>query len=253
MSPPTIDREAARSLLVERGLSIFAADEFLMRSLLTASEAATVLGVKDSRAARDTLNRWGVRPVGRGPGRTGENTYPADLVWMHHQNRPGRGWRKGQSTSPPDKKKESTMNPSSDAVPSTDVELWYANNDDVVAFASVMVDADWLRAPHDVVEFFSRPWKWEKEWTIWALAGRPRPPSPDDLAQARMLGGNGTLRQELERRHRDDTARWDEFTQSLDVLDAGGEPEMPTDATDTASNVLPLKRSRAKSGKTRGQ
>jgi len=245
-----IDREAARTQLIERGLSILAADEFLMRSLLTASEAATVLGVKDSRAARDTLNRWGVRPIGRGPGRTGENTYPADLVWIHHQNRPGRGWRKGQSASMTDKK-ENTMNASSDAAALSDVEPWYANNDDVVAFASVMVDADWLSTPHDVIEFFARPWKWENEWTIWALAGRPHPPSPDDLAQARMLGGNGTLRQELERRHRDDTARWDEFTESLDALDNSGQPDRPTAAANTESNVLPLKRSHSKSGTTR--
>lgn len=232
MGHAPFDRTTARTTLVERGLSTLAADEFLMRSLLTATEVATVLGVKDARAARDTLRRWGVKPIGRGPGRTGENTYPAELVWQHHQNRPGRGWRKGQST-PQLNEKETAMTTTAPTLPLSDVEPWYSRHDDVVTLAAVLVEADWLSTPQDVVDFFAAPWKWNKQFQIWALAGRPLPPSPDDLAQARMLG-HGTLRQELERRYQDDTAQWESLTTALDELDSAPAPDqLPDHATST--------------------
>lgn len=235
----TFDRAAARATLVERGLTPLAADEFLLRSLLTATEVATVLGVKDSRAARDTLRRWGVKPSGRGPGRRGENTYPAELVWQHHQNRPGRGWRKGRSTPDTDKK-EDTMSSTSTAL--SDVEPWYSHHDDVVALASALVEADRLSTPHDVVDFFAKPWKWSDQWMMWALAGRPLPPSPDDLAQARLLGP-GTLRRELERRYQDDAAQWEALITTFDEFEAGDTlaPDQLDDAHATA-NVRPFKR-----------
>lgn len=232
MGHTTFDRTTARATLVERGLNTFAADEFLMRSLLTATEAATVLGVKDSRAARDTLRRWGVKPIGRGPGRNGENTYPAELVWQRHQNRPGRGWRKERPTPEPEQSKPYSA-------PFNEVEPWYSNHDDVVALASVLVDADWLSAPRDVVDFFTAPWKWNSQFMIWALAGRPTLPSPDDLAQARTLG-TGTLRRELERRYQDDNARWEELIATLDELDTGDTPAPAP--SDHAANILPLQR-----------
>jgi len=214
MGQPSVDRQAARALLVERGLSVFEADEFLMRSLLTATEAATVLGVKDSRAARDTLRRWGVHPIGRGPGRTGENTYPAELVWLRHQNRPGRGWRKGQSTAT---QQEGTTMSIAPATPPETNEPWYADHHEVISLTSILVDAEWLDTPREVIYFFEDPWKWGTQYKVWAAAGRPRHPSADDLAQARLLGSRGTLRRELERRHRDDTARWEEFLDSLNA------------------------------------
>lgn len=249
MSRHTVDREAARALLVNRGLSVFAADEFLMRSLLTASEAATVLGVKDSRAARDTLRRWGIKPTGRGPGRTGENTYPAELVWLHHQNRPGRGWRKGQSAS-------TTYEPNGMHTPTaptqTPGDRWYADHHEVISLASVLVDAERLDTPREVIYFFEDPWKWSQAYGTWVAAGRPQPPSGDDLAQAHGLGAKGTLRHELERRHQDDTARWDEFIASLDAAESGdeqthrpsptpGPPQAHTDLDLGPSNVVPLK------------
>lgn len=232
MGHALFDRTTARTTLVDRGLSTLAADDFLMKSLLTATEAATVLGVKDSRAARDTLRRWGVKPISRGPGRNGENAYPAELVWQYHQNRPGRGWRKTRST---------TEEPTSRGTPPAESEPWYANHDDVVALAAILVEANWLSTPSDVVGFFSTPWKWAKQWMIWATAGQPLPPSPDDLAQARTLAP-GPLRAELERRHQDDTARWAEFVTALDELDTNDPPvaEQNTAAGHGALNVLPF-------------
>lgn len=247
MSQSPVDREAARALLVARGLDDLAADDFLMRSLLTATEVATVVGVKNSRAARDTLRRWGVKPVSRGPGRTGENAYPAELVWRHQQNRPGRGWRKGQSAH---HEKEATV--PIETTTALDIsDPWYSDHHEVVSLASVLVDAEWLSTPRDVVEFFESPWKWEQQHGIWAAAGRPRSPSSDDLVQARLLGGQGTLRRELERRYQDDAARWQALVESLNATDASEEPEQSDVRTPSraASNVLPLRGSRKNRGR----
>jgi hypothetical protein len=57
-------------------------------------------------------------------------------------------------------------------------------------------------------------------------------------SQARGLGAKGTLRHELERRYHDDTARWEEFTESLDAADPNMEhsigPAVPATPTITA-------------------
>lgn len=64
-----------------------------MGETMTATEAATLLGVASGRVARQTLARWGVHPVGRGPGRGGESLYDADEVRRALDHRPGRGAR----------------------------------------------------------------------------------------------------------------------------------------------------------------
>ncbi len=233
-------------MLVERGLNVLDADEFLMKSLLTATEVATVLGVKDSRAARDTLRRWGVKPIHRGPGRSGENAYPADLVWQHQQHRPGRGWRKGRSTSAletTNTMKENTMHAAAETTAPDTSEPWYSDHREVVALASILVDADWLSTPRDVVDFFDRPWKYDDQLKIWAAAGRPQPPSPDIRTQARALG-QGTVRRELERRFDDDAARWEALIESFDAAAGSEGPAAPDQfavADDITSNVRPLK------------
>lgn len=85
---------------------------------------------------------------------------------------------------------------------------------------------------------------------IWAHAGRPFPPSSDDLAQAHLLG-RGTLRRELERRYQDDTAQWEALTKAFDEFEAGDAlaPDQPDDDRAT-SNVRPLKRPRRPRKKT---
>ncbi|MFJ9799835.1 hypothetical protein [Streptomyces sp. NPDC101145] len=60
----------------------------------TISEVAEHLGYQGASAtgsARKQLSRWELYPVGRAPGRTGENLYPADQVRALHAARPGRG------------------------------------------------------------------------------------------------------------------------------------------------------------------
>jgi hypothetical protein len=50
---------------------------------------------------------------------------------------------------------------------------WYGNHDDVVSFARVLVDAEWLDTSGEVIDYFERPWKWSPEYGVWIQAGRP--------------------------------------------------------------------------------
>lgn len=70
-----------------------------MSDLVTATEAADLLGVASGRVARQTLARWGVRPVGRAPGRGGESLYPRDVVVEALRRRPGQGARTDLATN----------------------------------------------------------------------------------------------------------------------------------------------------------
>jgi hypothetical protein len=164
-----VDYAAARALLLERGMPRTEIASFLARSVLTASDTATVLGVKDARTARDTLRRWGVAPIGRGPGRSGENCYPAELVWLHHQTRPGRAWRRNRISSPSTSRKYTMQSVQAPSAPA-----WYADQDELVGFAHVLVEAVPPPDPHAVIDLFEKPWKWDREYRVWTDAGRPR-------------------------------------------------------------------------------
>ena len=59
----------------------------------TIREVAEVIGAASTGSARRTLSRWGVRAIGRRPGRGGESEYDADEVRAAHAARPGRGHR----------------------------------------------------------------------------------------------------------------------------------------------------------------
>lgn len=215
-------------------MSRLQADEFLMRSLLTSAEAATVLAVKDSRAARATLRRWGVKPVGHSNGHhVGPNRYPAALVWHHLQNRPDRGGLKRNgapgdtgSTDPARRAAQpGEIQPGAPSATSSklgDDHPWYLDHDDVVAVAAALVDSEWLLTAHDVVTFFAAPWKWGDMFQIWAGAGRPHPPSSSDRAQTRQLG-SGSPRRQLERRYADDKARWESLVAAFEGRITGEE------------------------------
>lgn len=56
----------------------------------TTSQVADRLGIGRTEVGR-TLDRWGVAPVGRGPGRTGENLYDPQAVCHAIATRPRRG------------------------------------------------------------------------------------------------------------------------------------------------------------------
>lgn len=60
-----------------------------MTETITASEAATILGVSAGAHARRTLDRYQVRPIGRAPGKGGESLYDRDAVEAVQAARPG--------------------------------------------------------------------------------------------------------------------------------------------------------------------
>lgn len=61
--------------------------------MITATEAARLLGVSSGPNARRTLDRWGIQPTGRAPGRGGESLYDETAVRRALAQRPGRGAR----------------------------------------------------------------------------------------------------------------------------------------------------------------
>lgn len=179
MSAAEFDHAEARNTLRERGITDV--DAFLTKSLLTATEAAIVLGVKNARTARDTLNRWGIEPVGRGSGRTGENHYPADHVW-DGQLSPHRRGRTKTSTY--------TLE-----VPMTTLlespTTWYADHSTLVGFAHILTAADKFPATTDVIDYFDKPWKWDPDHALWAAAGRPAPDTDPNRWQQLLDGPFG--------------------------------------------------------------
>lgn len=254
MQRSAFDRSAAHALLVGRGMSRLQANEFLKRSLLTSAEAATVLAVKDSRAARATLRRWGVKPVGHSAGHHGPNRYPAALVWYHLQSRPGRGDLKFKNGAPGD---TGSTDPDHRATQFADIQPgapsgtfskladdypWYLDHDDVVGLAAALVDSDWLLTAHDVLTFFAAPWKWGDMFQIWADAGRPHPPSSSDRAQAGQLG-SGTMRHQLDRRYADDKARWESLVAAFEGRIVGEEltPDSSISPSGRIADVIALK------------
>ena len=88
-----------------------------------------------------------------------------------------------------------------------------------LAFARVLVEAGALVSPRSVIDYFEAPKRHDREHQIWTQAGRPTPPSADDLAQARMLGAGSPLQQ-----HRADTAGWNAFRHVLDAHHDRGAP-----------------------------
>lgn len=172
MSVAPFDHTEARNTLRERGITD--CDAFLTKSVLTATESAIVLGVKNARTARDTLNRWGIESVGRGPGRTGENRYPADLVWKGQLS----PLRRAHTKTPTDTT-EITMTALLEA-PTT---AWYADHSTLVGFAHILTAAGALTTAEEAIEFFDQPWKWDKEHVLWTDAGRPAPDTDADRWQ----------------------------------------------------------------------
>ncbi|MCU4750228.1 hypothetical protein [Streptomyces sp. G-5] len=61
--------------------------------LWTIHDVAKAIGASSSASARRTLGRWGVKPVGREPGRAGQSLYQPEDVRRAFAARPGRGAR----------------------------------------------------------------------------------------------------------------------------------------------------------------
>jgi hypothetical protein len=59
----------------------------------TLDQVADRIGASSSKYADTTLRRWGVKAVGRQPGRGGQNLYAAEAVITAMNSRPGQGAR----------------------------------------------------------------------------------------------------------------------------------------------------------------
>lgn len=55
---------------------------------------------------------------------------------------------------------------------------WYAHFDELLLFAEVLILADHLTTPSEVVEYFRKPWRYEHEHTVWERGGRPTESTP---------------------------------------------------------------------------
>lgn len=64
-----------------------------MSELWTTTEVAEHIGASTVKSASRSLGRWGIKPVSRQPGRSGENLWDAEQVRQAKAARPGRGAR----------------------------------------------------------------------------------------------------------------------------------------------------------------
>jgi hypothetical protein len=51
--------------------------------------------------------------------------------------------------------------------------LWYERQDDVLAFARVMVDDSRIQTLDEALDYFEKPYKWDREHKIWEDHGMP--------------------------------------------------------------------------------
>lgn len=47
-----------------------------------------------------------------------------------------------------------------------------------VQAADMLIAADYLSTPEEVLDFFAKPWKWDTEIALWVAAGSPAAQDP---------------------------------------------------------------------------
>lgn len=99
---------------------------------------------------------------------------------------------------------------------------WCEDAGEVVDFGRVLVDSGALDSAVITLEFFADPAAYSEEHRLWEESGRPTPPSPDDLAEARLLGLHSDRRDELIRQHAQARQRWEQFTALLETYSESG-------------------------------
>ena len=50
---------------------------------------------------------------------------------------------------------------------------WTNSEDEVLAFARDMVTVDFITTIENLLDFFEKPWKWDREHAWWVANGRP--------------------------------------------------------------------------------
>lgn len=100
---------------------------------------------------------------------------------------------------------------------------WYANSEQIISFGRILAASQALLSADDAIAYFEEPWNRTPEFDIWDGAGRPRPPSADDLAEARMYGP-GPRADELNQAYSDARQKWDAFVLVLEAYEDGQTP-----------------------------
>ena len=101
---------------------------------------------------------------------------------------------------------------------------WYTEHRQVLDFARILADAAVLTSATDALDYLAEPQHFDTEDTLWAQLAHPRPPSTDDLDEARLLGHTSPRAIALRQQHQAAGATWDTFCVLLDELGRAGRP-----------------------------
>jgi hypothetical protein len=63
---------------------------------------------------------------------------------------------------------------------------WRADEDELFAFARVLVETDQLGDAHRVIDFFREPQRWSSTYRIWSELGRPERHGQPHFQEMRM-------------------------------------------------------------------
>jgi hypothetical protein len=50
---------------------------------------------------------------------------------------------------------------------------WFADPNEVIEFAGILVRADWLDTAQEVLDYLEKPHKYDPEYELWVGCGRP--------------------------------------------------------------------------------
>lgn len=60
-----------------------------------------------------------------------------------------------------------------------DSQYWYSDYDLLTALGSVLIDVDVLVDANETHLYYSKPWKWDREYKLWTDLGQPRKGDPE--------------------------------------------------------------------------
>jgi DNA-binding transcriptional regulator YhcF (GntR family) len=82
---------------------------------------------------------------------------------------------------------------------------WYTSMDELNCFAHVLIDSDRIDADQckDLIYYYEKPWKWDREHQVWRALGEPMEPSRADSPKTYAA----------------DCKAWDELLEAFAALD----------------------------------
>lgn len=75
--------------------------------------------------------------------------------------------------------KEGSETPNPDSPTVLRIVKWYEESASLLGFAKALDEGGWFEAPKDVLYMLEKPWKYDGEFEVWVLIGRP-PEFPTD-------------------------------------------------------------------------